>query len=125
LLKVPTDHGGKWAPLGRAGRCFGGMPIIEAERCCGELTTVLPRTQNGVAGDSIAADREPRAWTPVFGAECAPPSKRPVPGEGLEPPTNGLQNRCSTAELTRQINGLGNGRRQIWQQTWQNTWQQN
>ena len=24
-----------------------------------------------------------------------------VPGEGLEPPTNGLQNRCSTAELTR------------------------
>ena len=25
-----------------------------------------------------------------------------VPGEGLEPPTNGLQNRCSTAELTRQ-----------------------
>ena len=30
-----------------------------------------------------------------------------VPGEGLEPPTNGLQNRCSTAELTRQINGLG------------------
>jgi hypothetical protein len=25
----------------------------------------------------------------------------PVPGEGIEPPTNGLQNRCSTAELTR------------------------
>jgi hypothetical protein len=24
-----------------------------------------------------------------------------VPGEGIEPPTNGLQNRCSTAELTR------------------------
>ena len=24
-----------------------------------------------------------------------------VPGEGLEPATNGLQNRCSTAELTR------------------------
>ncbi len=29
-----------------------------------------------------------------------------VPGEGFEPPTCGLQNRCSTAELTRQINGL-------------------
>jgi hypothetical protein len=26
---------------------------------------------------------------------------RLVPGEGIEPPTNGLQNRCSTAELTR------------------------
>ena len=24
-----------------------------------------------------------------------------MPGEGIEPPTNGLQNRCSTAELTR------------------------
>jgi hypothetical protein len=35
-----------------------------------------------------------------------------VPGEGLEPPTNGLQNRCSTAELTWQINGLGKGGRQ-------------
>src|SRR5579875_3985771 len=24
-----------------------------------------------------------------------------MPAEGLEPPTNGLQNRCSTAELSR------------------------
>ncbi len=24
-----------------------------------------------------------------------------VPAEGIEPPTNGLQNRCSTAELSR------------------------
>jgi hypothetical protein len=30
-----------------------------------------------------------------------------VPGERFELPTNGLQNRCSTTELTRQINGLG------------------
>ena len=29
------------------------------------------------------------------------PDRKLVPGEGLEPPTNGLQNRCSTAELTR------------------------
>jgi hypothetical protein len=29
-----------------------------------------------------------------------------VPGERIELPTNGLQNRCSTAELTRQFNGL-------------------
>ncbi len=26
-----------------------------------------------------------------------------VPGEGIEPPTFGLQNRCSTAELNRQL----------------------
>jgi hypothetical protein len=26
-----------------------------------------------------------------------------VPDEGFEPTTNGLQNRCSTTELTRQI----------------------
>ena len=25
-----------------------------------------------------------------------------VPAEGFEPPTNGLQNRCSTTELSRQ-----------------------
>jgi hypothetical protein len=34
-----------------------------------------------------------------------------VPGERIELPTNGLQNRCSTAELTRHlslfISGLG------------------
>src|SRR5262245_6899878 len=30
-----------------------------------------------------------------------------VPGERFELPTNGLQNRCSTTELTRQINELG------------------
>ena len=28
-----------------------------------------------------------------------------VPGEGIEPPTFGLQNRCSTAELTRRTGG--------------------
>ena len=32
-----------------------------------------------------------------------------VPGEGIEPPTNGLQNRCSTAELTRQVGGVFRG----------------
>ena len=30
-----------------------------------------------------------------------------VPGERFELPTNGLQNRCSTTELTRQIKHLG------------------
>jgi hypothetical protein len=29
-----------------------------------------------------------------------------VPGERFELPTNGLQNRCSTAELTRHSNDL-------------------
>jgi hypothetical protein len=29
-----------------------------------------------------------------------------VPGEGFEPPACGLQNRCSTAELTRQMGTL-------------------
>ena len=32
--------------------------------------------------------------------------QKAVPGERFELPTNGLQNRCSTAELTRQINDL-------------------
>jgi hypothetical protein len=29
-----------------------------------------------------------------------------VPGERIELPTNGLQNRCSTAELTRHYRGF-------------------
>ena len=33
-------------------------------------------------------------------------AERVVPGERFELPTNGLQNRCSTTELTRQINDL-------------------
>jgi hypothetical protein len=33
-------------------------------------------------------------------------SKTLVPGERIELPTNGLQNRCSTAELTRLFNDL-------------------
>jgi hypothetical protein len=33
-----------------------------------------------------------------------------VPAEGIEPPTFGLQNRCSTAELSRQINQPGESR---------------
>ena len=34
-------------------------------------------------------------------------SRKVVPGEGIEPPTNGLQNRCSTAELTRRPYQVG------------------
>ena len=30
-----------------------------------------------------------------------------VPGEGFEPPTFGLQNRCTTTVLTRHFNDLG------------------
>ena len=40
-------------------------------------------------------------------ANYAPPGcRKVVPGERIELPTNGLQNRCSTAELTRLINNL-------------------
>ena len=33
--------------------------------------------------------------------------RAPVPGERFELPTNGLQNRCSTTELTRLAAGMG------------------
>jgi hypothetical protein len=33
-----------------------------------------------------------------------------VPGERFELPTNGLQNRCSTTELTRQTDDFSYGR---------------
>jgi hypothetical protein len=37
-----------------------------------------------------------------------------VPGAGFEPATNGLQNRCSTTELTRQIKGLADLPERFW-----------
>jgi hypothetical protein len=33
-------------------------------------------------------------------------NKDVVPDEGIEPPTFGLQNRCSTAELIRRVAGF-------------------
>jgi hypothetical protein len=39
-------------------------------------------------------------------ATIPPVLKRLVPDEGIEPPTFGLQNRCSTAELIRHSNDL-------------------
>jgi hypothetical protein len=36
-----------------------------------------------------------------------------VPGERFELPTNGLQNRCSTTELTRQTDDLVMGGRVV------------
>lgn len=36
-------------------------------------------------------------------------NSRMVPAEGIEPPTFGLQNRCSTAELSRRRRGTGAG----------------
>src|ERR1700748_3320752 len=36
------------------------------------------------------------------GAQTTENSRMMVPDEGIEPPTFGLQNRCSTAELIRQ-----------------------
>jgi hypothetical protein len=102
----------------------------------------LGRRQAALSGDRPAATRSgpPQKNCAVvssshglpsqdFWEDFCPPTTHKllillVPGEGLEPPTNGLQNRCSTAELTRQINGLRNGRRPTWQHTWQQTWQQ-
>jgi hypothetical protein len=57
----------------------------------------------------------PNRFSGVFGVYCArgPDCEKPtfhglllVPGERFELPTNGLQNRCSTTELTRHINDL-------------------
>ena len=37
-----------------------------------------------------------------------------VPGEGFEPPTFGLQNRCTTTVLTRHDRGLAGALRGTW-----------
>jgi hypothetical protein len=50
----------------------------------------------------ISAVLAPLGWQPkhTFTAEDL---ERVVPAEGIEPPTFGLQNRCSTAELSRRL----------------------
>src|SRR5260370_4682304 len=52
---------------------------------------LAPAAQSREPGLSSLAGRV-LAWVPA---------QPLVPGEGFEPPTNGLQNRCSTPELTR------------------------
>ena len=59
--------------------------------------------QQAVGKDPVAIEVEGSL------AALAATGERLVPGERFELPTNGLQNRCSTAELTRQINGLDGG----------------
>src|SRR5262245_32627645 len=50
-----------------------------------------------------------QAWLGL-GGKGGLPGRIVVPAEGIEPPTFGLQNRCSTAELSRHV--LGNACRQ-------------
>src|SRR5262244_2978039 len=51
---------------------------------------------------NLANFTDPNQLRRVIAARAA----QSVPGERFELPTNGLQNRCSTTELTRQINDL-------------------
>jgi hypothetical protein len=55
----------------------------------GALVTVTP-TDGGVAQEEIQSATITMAYL-----------IRLVPADGFEPPTNGLQNRCSTPELSR------------------------
>jgi hypothetical protein len=57
--------------------------------------------------ERLAPDREERIPS-GSGASClrGKADRCLVPGERIELPTNGLQNRCSTAELTRHIEDL-------------------
>jgi hypothetical protein len=92
VLKLPTDHGGKWATscaLFAASNC---MPIIEVERRCGEPGTVLLGTQNGRVTDSTAASKRRRCF---FG--CAPPLKGrcPVPRDRSSPTLIHFAPACS------------------------------
>ena len=45
-----------------------------------------------------------------------------VPGERFELPTNGLQNRCSTTELTRRIGGIHIAHKQMIEQPFGTCW---
>src|SRR5439155_25859855 len=90
----------------------GGMakPLLGQEpalgvRQHGPTGFALPRLLQGRAFAShrpASSDRLARSHLPPPGGREEPL----VPGERFELPTNGLQNRCSTTELTRQINEI-------------------
>src|SRR4051812_24584436 len=66
---------------------------MEANSCKG-LCRAPERCDGGCAHGGVGQEHR--------GRRCERgPRRILVPGEGIEPPTNGLQNRCSTPELTR------------------------
>src|SRR5436309_781299 len=84
------------------------MPIISADR-----SATLSRRSVSANGSSTLGRPLPAAlpqWRnnnvrlQIWSSKCLICS---VPGVGFEPTTCGLQNRCSTTELTRQVNDLG------------------
>src|ERR1041384_4912513 len=55
--------------------------------------------ERGHNGDGTVAERATAAGiAAAVSASGRGANRTVVPGEGIEPPTNGLQNRCSTAE---------------------------
>jgi hypothetical protein len=89
VLKLPTDHGGKWATSRALFAASNRMPIIEVERRYGEPSTVLLGTQNGRVTDSTAASERAAAEGTVpsapgssptlihFTPACSEPSSQP------------------------------------------------
>ena len=78
------------AGRGRAGTSGADLGI------CGEAGMKGVNLAFARAVRSMSGQREVRKW--VLGRKA---KEFLVPGEGIEPPTFGLQNRCTTAVLTR------------------------
>jgi hypothetical protein len=97
-------------------RLWGGsrwlIVFAELHNCSGDMlhTYLLFKVASGSHGQAHAVGRRDAGVTQ---AQSCVTTRYPkllillVPAEGIEPPTFGLQNRCSTAELSRQIKGLG------------------
>ena len=91
-VRRPRARDAVWSPIGGHFWAASGGPAALRQRHR-PARIVCPAVYPGVDADRGRAG--PPCATPCFCWLIL------VPGEGLEPPTCGLQNRCSTAELTR------------------------
>ena len=110
-------HAGQSAPRSDAMPARQPRPMLRHRRIDTEVPATWPRVRKPEL--LVSPPRIPRlsilAQSPVT-VRCRGRVGRvlkpkccdiTVPGEGFEPPTFGLQNRCTTTVLTRQFNDLG------------------
>jgi hypothetical protein len=99
-------------PEGRScGRLVSGPRGIRRGGLRGRHRKAAAHAANKRGSVGPARDRDQGSQVAIRGTGSSVSAVRNrrhmVPGEGFEPPTFGLQNRCTTTVLTRQINGLG------------------
>jgi hypothetical protein len=108
VATISMTSSGQWSEeygLINADLADGDEVVAKAFRSLIETVTILPTSVGTPPGILVKGGLGPLLEAVSAQSGVAATGGRAVPGERIELPTNGLQNRCSTAELTRQIEG--------------------